>query len=1027
MRRSLICISPAAPGRLSSPPPPCWLVIAVSTFIYWRRFEFRVGADEIRIDSGIFSRTHRSIPFDRIQDVDITQGLLARILGLAQVKFETGGAAAAGADEGVLAAIPLERAQQLRLQVRGRHSARPEAEPEVADAARPPVYAMDLRRLVLAGTFNFSLAVLAGLFGLTQTLGDVAGFDPFTRGFWRSMLRAGDPIADFLLAHRIATAIAGAAVLVLVGLATGITRTVIRDFGFRLDRVEAGLRRRRGLLTRTDVTLPVKRAQAALVVTGPVRDAFGWRELKLQSLARDEGKSGDHLLAPLAGDEEIAEILGEIGWRPPAGAGPWQRVSPAYVWTFVIGMSPLLLLAAVQAAIASPLEIVPGRELTPMLIRRLDRHGRDRRRHRRALAGVAADRLRARRRAVAGARRLVAAPAAAAAARAVAEHRHQGQRRQPPVRRFDPGVRGRRRQGFFRPFHPRRPDRNRAPAARRFANLPAMSFALGVERSVGGQPWRWRRSTEPGPGLEQLVDELLLARGVPQPDLPRHRDPRIRDFLPDPSAFQDMDKGAARLADAIEGKESIAIFGDYDVDGATSAALLTLLFRRLGADPIVYIPDRLMEGYGPSGAALVELKGRGASLAVTVDCGAQAFEALEEAKAAGLDVIVVDHHQCASLLPIAFAMINPNRLDEAEVGAAHGHLAAVGMAFLVGVAVIRELRARGFFTDAQPEPKILDLLDLVALGTVADVAKLHGLNRAFVTQGLKVMGAGQNVGLVALAEAARLVKAPSCRDLGFALGPRINAGGRVGKADLGVRLLTSADPAEAREIAAELDRLNEERRAIEMQVCEAAEAQAAGQAGAAVIVVMGAGWHPGVIGIVAGRIKERFGRPAIVIARSRGRHRQGLGPLDLGRRPRRRGACRQGQRPADRRRRARDGRRPDPAGRRARAVPRVHQCAARRRRRGFGRVAGLAARCAAGAGRHRRVIVRRARPWRALRRRLALAAGRGRAVPAAESRDRRRRPCPRHRLRRRRQELQVDRLPERLDRARPGALELGRR
>ncbi|MBA2771380.1 MAG: single-stranded-DNA-specific exonuclease RecJ [Sphingomonas sp.] len=393
-----------------------------------------------------------------------------------------------------------------------------------------------------------------------------------------------------------------------------------------------------------------------------------------------------------------------------------------------------------------------------------------------------------------------------------------------------------------------------------------MNYALGVERSVAGQPWRWRRSGEPGVGLEQLVDELLRARGVAADDLARHRDPRIRDFLPDPSAFQDMDKCARRLADAIEREESIAIFGDYDVDGATSAALLTLLFRRLGADPTVYIPDRLMEGYGPSGAALVALKARGATLAVTVDCGAQAFEALEQAKAANLDVIVVDHHQCATLLPVAFAVINPNRLDEAEIGASHGHLAAVGMAFLVGVAVLRELRARGFFADTRPEPKILDLLDLVALGTVADVAKLHGLNRAFVTQGLKIMAARQNVGLAALAEAARLVKDPSCRDLGWALGPRINAGGRVGKSDLGVRLLTSDDPEEARQIAAELDRLNEERRAIETQVCEAAEAQAREQDRAPVITVMGGGWHPGVIGIVAGRIKERFGRPAIVIA-----------------------------------------------------------------------------------------------------------------------------------------------------------------
>lgn len=392
-----------------------------------------------------------------------------------------------------------------------------------------------------------------------------------------------------------------------------------------------------------------------------------------------------------------------------------------------------------------------------------------------------------------------------------------------------------------------------------------MAPALNVEHSVRGQAWRWRRAAEPEVGMDSLTDELLLARGVERSDLARHRDPRIRDFLPDPSCFADMDKGAKRLADAIEAGETIAIFGDYDVDGATSAALLVLLLRRLGAEPMVYIPDRLMEGYGPSGKALVELKQRGADLAVCVDCGAQAFEALDEAKAAALDVIVVDHHQCASLLPVAHAMINPNRLDESPEGATHGHLAAVGMAFLLGVALIRELRGRGRFAEA-PEPKILDLLDLVALGTVADVAKLKGLNRAFVTQGLKIMAGRQNIGLSALAEAARLVKPPSARDLGFALGPRINAGGRVGKSDLGVRLLTTTDAEEARGIAEELNRLNEERRAIEFTISEQAEAQAAGQADAPVIVVMSSAWHQGVIGIVASRLKERFGRPAIVIA-----------------------------------------------------------------------------------------------------------------------------------------------------------------
>jgi single-stranded-DNA-specific exonuclease len=412
-----------------------------------------------------------------------------------------------------------------------------------------------------------------------------------------------------------------------------------------------------------------------------------------------------------------------------------------------------------------------------------------------------------------------------------------------------------------------------------------MGPGFNIDKSVTGQPWRWRRPADPSLGMDALVDELLLARGVARDDLARHRDPRIRDFLPDPSCFKDMDKGAKRLADAIEKGESVAIFGDYDVDGATSAALLALLLRRLGVEPMVYIPDRLMEGYGPSGKALVELKNRGASLAITVDCGAQAFDALAEAQAAGLDVIVVDHHQCASQLPVAHAMINPNRLDESADGAAHGHLAAVGMAFLLGVAVLRELRGRGFFAERE-EPGILDLLDLVALGTVADVARLKSLNRAFVTQGLRVMAARQNVGLVALAEAARLVKPPSCRDLGFALGPRINAGGRVGKSDLGVRLLTSTDPEEARVLAAELDRLNEERRAIEMLVTEQAELQAQAQQDSPVIIVMSGGWHQGVIGIVAGRIKERFGRPAIVIAETEDGSGKGSGRsisgVDLG-------------------------------------------------------------------------------------------------------------------------------------------------
>ena len=395
------------------------------------------------------------------------------------------------------------------------------------------------------------------------------------------------------------------------------------------------------------------------------------------------------------------------------------------------------------------------------------------------------------------------------------------------------------------------------------------TYVCGVARSILGQPWRWRggeaEPSDDGFQPDELVDRLLLARGVARADLERHRSPTLRAFMPDPSLFRDMDKAAERLADAVEAREPVTIFGDYDVDGATSAALLIRLLRQLGCDPKAYIPDRLMEGYGPSGEALVRIAEGGARLIVTVDCGAQAFEALALARGAGVDVIVVDHHKCASRLPDGFAVVNPNRLDEGDEAAAHGHLAAVGVAFLLGAATLRALRGRGFFARRE-EPKLIDLLDLVALGTVADVAQLRGLNRAFVTQGLKVMARRANIGLAALVDAARLGRAPTCADLGWALGPRINAGGRVGRSDLGVRLLVTDDPAEAEAIAAELDRLNEERRAIEAAVTEAAEALCAGQDERAVALVAAPGWHAGVIGIVAGRLKEKLGRPAIVVA-----------------------------------------------------------------------------------------------------------------------------------------------------------------
>lgn len=400
--------------------------------------------------------------------------------------------------------------------------------------------------------------------------------------------------------------------------------------------------------------------------------------------------------------------------------------------------------------------------------------------------------------------------------------------------------------------------------------MPAgVNTPLSITSSITGQAWRWcaNAADARGGGFDQqdLLTQLLLARGCPRDQLEVYRTPSIRAFMPDPSLFRDMDSAAARIADAVERQEQVTIFGDYDVDGATSAALLIRLLRDLGLDASAYIPDRLMEGYGPSGEALVALAQGGSSLIITVDCGAQAFDALAQARNAGVDVIVVDHHKCATTLPNAFALVNPNRLDEVPDAAAHGHLAAVGVAFLLGAALIRTLRTRGFFS-IRAEPKLLDLLDIVALGTVADVAQLKGLNRAFVAQGLKVMAGRKNIGLNALIEASRLNRAPLCSDLGFALGPRINAGGRVGKSDLGVRLLTTNDPHEARDIAAELDRLNSERRAIEAIVQQAADERALGQGNRAVAVVSGHGWHPGVIGIVAGRLKEKLARPAIVIA-----------------------------------------------------------------------------------------------------------------------------------------------------------------
>ena len=325
-------------------------VSIIGVFLYWRRFEYRVGANEIRIDSGIFSRTHRSIPFDRIQDVDISQGVLARLLGIARVKLETGGSSGPKADEGVLQAIPLKRAEDLRNLIRSRHGKGPAPEAATSEDKAAPVYRMDLKRLLLAGTFNFSLALFAGLFGLTQTMGDFLGFDPLSAAFWRKVLSAGDPARNFILAHQVTAVIAGIILLLVIGLITGIIRTGVRDWGFRLDKTEVGLRRRRGLTTITDVTLAVRRVQAAIMASGPIRHLLGYSELRLQTLGHDEG-SGNHVVAPLATSEEMNAIVEELGWRPLPSGIPWTRVSSGYIWSLMVGLAPLYLVLIAQLAV----------------------------------------------------------------------------------------------------------------------------------------------------------------------------------------------------------------------------------------------------------------------------------------------------------------------------------------------------------------------------------------------------------------------------------------------------------------------------------------------------------------------------------------------------------------------------------------------------------------------------------------------------------------------------------------------------
>ncbi len=394
---------------------------------------------------------------------------------------------------------------------------------------------------------------------------------------------------------------------------------------------------------------------------------------------------------------------------------------------------------------------------------------------------------------------------------------------------------------------------------------------FNISNSATGRAWVWRSAplalgVADRLGVDDLAAQLLLSRGCAPSDVVRTLRPVLKDWLPDPSIFRDMDVVAGRLADAVVAGERIVLFADYDVDGATSAAFLWRHLRALGADAMPYIPDRILEGYGPSAAALLELQKAGAQLVVLLDCGTQAFGPLQAARDAGLDLVVVDHHKASTELPPALGIVNPNRLDEAADAAVFGSLCTAGLAFLVGVALNRELRGRGWFA-GRAEPNLAPWLDIVALGTVADVVPLTGLNRAFVALGLRRMALRQSVGLTALADIARLGQAPRCDDLGFQFGPRINAGGRVGQADLGVRLLASECVDEAGGIAAELDRLNQERRSIEAAVTTEALALAtATQGNSPVAVVAGVGWHPGVVGIVAARVKERLGRPALVLA-----------------------------------------------------------------------------------------------------------------------------------------------------------------
>ncbi len=397
---------------------------------------------------------------------------------------------------------------------------------------------------------------------------------------------------------------------------------------------------------------------------------------------------------------------------------------------------------------------------------------------------------------------------------------------------------------------------------------------LGVGSSVTGKAWIDRlddpRSAETisqQHDLPEVLGRILAARGVTTDTVRDFLNPTLKSALPDPYVLQGVEGAAARIARAITAGEKIAVFGDYDVDGSTASALMMRFLADVGCPARSYVPNRLTEGYGPNTEALLGLRDDGADLVITVDCGISAHAPLAAASEGGLDVVVVDHHQVGETLPEAVAVVNPNRQDDLS---GLGYLAAVGVTFLVVVAVNRMLREGGFYNDGRREPDLLRWLDLVALGTVCDVVPLVGLNRAFVSQGLKVMAARGNTGLRALATVARLTRRPDTYAAGFVLGPRINAGGRLGRSDHAVTLLTTDDDAVAQAAAEALEKLNEERQASEARILDMAILQAeqalGTEAATGNVVVSGENWHPGVVGIVASRLKDRFGRPSIAIS-----------------------------------------------------------------------------------------------------------------------------------------------------------------